>query len=94
MPVKNWEMCPSVWASAFRNGKHSFASISYEMTVSHSKKFQSTTVGHYGTTSDKTIVKFDGFVSRVQSDKRFTEAEFKLQVGTDNWITEKACIYW
>ena len=59
------------------------------MTVSHSKKFQSTTVGHYGTTSDKTIVKFDGFVSRVRSDKRFTEAGFKLQVGTDNWITEK-----
>lgn len=84
-----WEMCPSVWSSAFRNGKHSYASIAYEMTVSHSKKFQSTTTGHYGTTSDKTIVKFDGFVSKVRYDKRYTDAEFKLQVGVDQWITEK-----
>jgi Plant transposon protein len=53
-----WEMCPSIWMSAFRNGKHDYCSIAYEMTVDHSKRFQATTIGHYGTTSDKTIVKF------------------------------------
>jgi hypothetical protein len=43
-------MCQSVWTTAFRNGKHDSCSIAYEMTVSHSKKFQATTIGHYGTT--------------------------------------------
>ena len=67
--------------SAYRNGKHSYASIAYEMTVTHSKKFQSTTTGHHGTTSDKTIVKFDGFVQQIILDKMHTNAEFELQVG-------------
>lgn len=84
-----WERCPSVWSSAYRNGKHSYASIAYEMTVTHSKKFQSTTTGHYGTTSDKTIVKFDGFVQQIRLDKMYTNAEFELQVGPNQWITEK-----
>ena len=84
-----WERCPSQWSSAYRNGKHSFTSIAYEMTVTHSKKFQATTTGHYGTTSDKTIVKFDGFVQQVRNDKLYTNAEFELQVGDNEWVTEK-----
>ena len=84
-----WERCPAVWSSAYRNGKHSYASIAYEMTVTHSKKFQSTTTGHYGTTSDETIVKFDGFVQQVRLDRRYTNAEFELQVGPNEWITER-----
>lgn len=84
-----WEMCPSIWTTAFRNGKHDYCSIAYEMTVSHSKKFQATTIGHYGTTSDKTIVKFDGFVSKVRFDELFTMAEFKIQVAPDKWILER-----
>ena len=84
-----WDMCPASWLSVFRNGKHHYASIAYEMTVDHTKRFQSTTIGHYGTTSDKTIVKFDGFVNLVRFSELFTEAEFKLQVGEDKWIIEK-----
>ena len=84
-----WEKCPSVWATAYRNGKHSFTSIAYEMTVTHSKKFQATTTGHYGTTSDRTIVKFDGLVQKVRSEKRYTNAEYELQIGPNKWIREK-----
>ena len=84
-----WEMCPSMWLSAFKNGKHSYASIAYEMTVDHSKRFQASTVGHYGSTSDMTIVKFDGFVSEVKLNKLFTEAEFKIQMNDHKWIVEK-----
>lgn len=84
-----WEMCPSMWSSAFRKGKNSYASIAYEMTVDHTKRFQASTIGHYGTTSDMTIVKFDGFVTAVRFDKLFTESEFKLQVDDKKWVTEK-----
>lgn len=84
-----WDMCPAPWVSNFRNGKHSYASIAYEMTVNHMKRFQATTIGHYGTTSDKTIVKFDSFVTEVKSNEFFTEAEFKSQVDYNKWITEK-----
>ena len=84
-----WEMCPAVWASAYRNGKHNYASIAYEMTVDHSKRFQSTTIGHYGTTSDKTVVKFDGFVTEVRFGELFTQAQYKLQIDDNRWIVEK-----
>jgi Plant transposon protein len=83
-----WECCPSMWSSVFRNGKHNYASIAYEMTVDHSKRFQATTIEHYGTTSDKTIVKFDGFVNSVRFDKLFTEAKFKIQVSDASWVVE------
>ena len=83
-----WECCPSVWSSVFRNGKHNYASIAYEMTVDHTKRFQSTTIGHYGTTSDKTIVKFDGFVNSVKFEKLFTEAKFKVQTSDTTWESE------
>jgi hypothetical protein len=84
-----WECCPSMWSSVFKNGKHTYASIAYEMTVDHTKRFQATTIGHYGTTSDKTIVKFDGFVNTIRFDKMFTEAQFKILVADNRWITEK-----
>ena len=78
-----------MWSSAFKNGKHNYSSIAYAMTVDHSKRFQSTTVGHYGTTSDMTIVKFDGFVTDVRFGKLFTESEFKIQVDEKRWAIEK-----
>ena len=84
-----WEKCPSVEATTYRNGKYTFTSIAYEMTVTHSKKFQATTIGHYGTTLDKTIVKFDRLVRNIRSKKCFTNAEYKLQIGPNEWITEK-----
>ena len=77
------------WASSFKNGKHNYASIAYGMTVDHSKRFPATTIGHYGTTSDKTIVKFDGYISKVRFDKAFTEAKFKIQISEKKWIVEQ-----
>lgn len=84
-----WERCPSAWTSAYKNGKHTYTSIAYEMTVTHSKKLQATTTGHYGTASDRTIVKFDGFVQHVRENKLYTNAEFELQIGENDWVTEK-----
>ena len=84
-----WDMCPASWFSAFRNGTHNYASIAYEMTVDHTKRFQSITIGHYGTTSGRPIVNFDGFVNEVQFKKLYTDAEFKLQVDENKWIIEK-----
>ena len=84
-----WDLCPSLWFSSYKNGKHSYASIAYEMTVDHSKRFQACTIGHYGTTSDKTIVKFDGFVNQVRYGDLYTNAEFKLQTAERKWIKEK-----
>jgi hypothetical protein len=68
-----------MWFSSFKNGKCSNASTSYEMTVDHSKRFQAMTIGHYSTTSDKTIVKFDGFVEAVRFGDLYTQGEFKLR---------------
>jgi Plant transposon protein len=70
-------------------GKHNYASIASEMTVDHSKRFQASTIGHYGTTSDKTIVKFDGYVTKVRFEKLFTETQFKIQIAESKWIIER-----
>lgn len=84
-----WEMCPSMWTSVFKNGKHSYCTIAYEMTVDHSKRLMATTRGHYDTTSDKTIVKFDGFIRKVKHDDFYVSVEFKLQVDENKWIIER-----
>ena len=84
-----WEMCPSLWFNSYKNGKNSYASIAYEMTVDHSKRFQATTIGHYGTTSDMTIVKFDGFVNKVRYDPLYTQTEFKYLEADKKWALEK-----
>ena len=84
-----WEMCPALHFNTYKNGKNSYASIAYEMTVDHSKRFQSTTIGHYGTTSDMTIVKFDGFVNKVKTEAFYTETAFKYQVADNQWALEK-----
>ena len=39
--------------------------------------------------SHRTIVKFDGFVQKVRSEKRYTNAEYELQIGPNKWIREK-----
>ena len=84
-----WDLCPALLFNTFKNGKNSYASIAYEMTVDHSKRIQASTIGHYGTTSDKSIVKFDGFVNEVRYGELFTQAEFKVQVDENKWEKEK-----
>ena len=66
-----------------------YASVAYEMRVDNSKRFQACTIGQYGTTSDKTIVKFDGFVNDVLYGELYTNAEFKLQTAERKWVKEK-----
>lgn len=83
-----WDMCPAKWQSLYRNGKYPFPTISYQMSVDHTKRFQSCTSGFYGTSSDKTIVRFDGYVEKIRFNELFSTATFKLQVSPDCWIIE------
>ena len=85
-------MCPATYKIAYRNGKNTYASIAYEMTVTHSKKLQATTIGHFGTASDRTIVKFDGLIRRSKTEKLFLDAEYEFQIGPKKWIREKGIV--
>ena len=84
-----WDMCPAALTSLYRNGKYSYPTISFEMTCDHTKKIQACTKGHYGTSSDKTIVHFDGFVNAVEFDELFTKSTFKLQINATVFIVEE-----
>ena len=63
------------------------------MTVDHSKRIQASTIGHYGTTSDKTIVKFNGFVDELRYGELYTQAEFKIQIAEKKWAKEKGLYF-
>ena len=83
-----WDMCPAQWHTLFK-GKESYPSIAYEMTVSHNKKIMACTTGRYGSRNDKTIVRFDGFITDIHYGNKYSEYEFKLQKEADLWIKEQ-----
>ena len=72
-----WDNCPAKWRNMYR-GKGAHPTISYEVTVSHDKTILFATIGHYGTRNDKTIVRFDGFVSAIHECGLYAEKTFNL----------------
>jgi hypothetical protein len=58
--------------------RYGYTTRAYQVTVNHKKQCLAATSGFYGTCNDKTIIKFDEFVQRVQSLRRYTEQSFDL----------------
>ena len=81
-----WERCP-VGERSQHKGKEGFPTLSYEVTVDHSKKIIAVTEGHPGSRNDKTIVKFDGFVSSIHDRSLYGDISFKLLSDNDQKIT-------
>ena len=59
------------------------------MCVDHTHRIQSCKIGTYGSRNDKTIVKFDGFVTDIHYKRKFDQETFQLQNADNSWITEK-----
>jgi hypothetical protein len=66
------ERCPAAVRSAHK-GKEGYPTLSYEVTVTHSKRIIAATHGHPGARNDKTIVKFDGFVTAIHNGELYQE---------------------
>ena len=86
-----WERCPAGSRSSHK-GKEGYPTISYEVTVDHSKKIIAVTQGHPGARNDKTIVKFDGFVTAINDGTLYNDIPFDL-VDKDGVISQQKGLY-
>ena len=86
-----WDNCPAMWRNLYK-GKNSYPTISYEVTVAHDKTILFSTVGHYGTRNDKTIVRFDGMVQAIHQGGIYDDMTFELY-QCDGTIVEQTGYY-
>lgn len=71
-------MCPSKSRNLYK-GKSPYPTIAYEVVCDHSRRVLSVTAGHYGSCNDKTIVKYDGFVTSLLYSERYSNYYFFLR---------------
>ena len=67
-------MCPAFLAN-LATGKEGYPSIAYNVICDHQGRALAVLTGAYGSTNDKTIVRFDDFVDDVRCDDFFREFE-------------------
>ena len=83
-----WERCPAGVRSSHK-GKEGYPTIPYEVTVDHCEKIIAATKGHPGARNDRTIVKFDGFVTSINNGDLYGVAPFVLTTEDDSEIKLK-----
>jgi hypothetical protein len=83
-----WERCP-VGHRFFHKGKEGYPTLSYEVTCDHTGKIIAVTQGHPGARNDKTIVRFDGFVSSLHEGEIYGDIKYKLSNSNGEEIEEQ-----
>ena len=64
--------------SVQHKGKEGYPTLFYEVTVNHTSKIISVTYGIPGTMSDRTIVRFDGFVTDIHDGIIYNNVKFQM----------------
>lgn len=83
--------CPVSWRNSCI-GKEGFPTLSYSMTCDHTRRIMACSGGFPGSYNDKTIARYDSFISEVAQNSLFTN--FKYDVETKNGVIEKTgCVY-
>jgi hypothetical protein len=72
-----WGRCPAQLMNVY-TGKEKSPTISYQVTVNHSRYIMHVTSGHPGARNDKTIAKMDTFVQQMHSKQILHDVEFNL----------------
>lgn len=63
---------------SIHNGKEGYPTLSYEITVDHTKRIIAATEAHSRVRNDKTIVKFDSFVNHTHEGKLYGDVPSEL----------------
>ena len=85
-----WERCP-VGDRFLHKGKEGYPTIAYEVTVDHTSKIIAATKGFPGAKNDKTIVRFDGFVSAIHDGDLYANVRCKMCKENGEEYLEKGC---
>ena len=59
-------------------GKETCSANAFEITVNHRRRILASTVGLPGRWNDKTVVRFDGFLTSIHEGKRYGDVEYDL----------------
>lgn len=86
----HWDKCPAKHKNLYK-GKEGYPSVSYEVVCDHTHRILSTTAGHYGSRNDKTIVRYDSFVTSIHRKEKFHDVNFDLFNEQSNLIQERGC---
>jgi len=72
-----WDKCPFGLRSSCK-GKEGFPTLSYEVSVDHTKRILSATRSHYGARNDKTIVKYDEHIMNIHNGDLYSDCSYVL----------------
>ena len=81
--------CPVSWKNSCI-GKEGFPTLSYSMTCDHTRKIMACTGGFPGSYNDKTIARYDSFISEVAQNPLFANFKYNLQTK-DGAIEKTGC---
>jgi hypothetical protein len=76
-----WNKCP-VSLTNLCEGKEGYPTLVFEVVVSHSREILSCTKSFYGASNDKTIVKYDSFVTQVRDKSLYGNIHYEVN-GVD-----------
>ncbi len=65
----------------------------YNLTVNHKRRILNSTTGHPGRSNDKTLVRFDGCVSQLQSGEFNNKLTFELKTKQGSSINLKGAYF-
>ena len=72
-----WDRSPA-GERIFHKGKEGFPTLSYEVTVDHTSKIIAVTHGFPGARNDRTIVRFDGFVTEIHDGLKYKDVTYPM----------------
>jgi hypothetical protein len=74
--------CPVSWKNSC-TGKEGFPTLAYSMTCDHTRKIMHCTGGFPGAYNDKTIARYDSFITDVGQNKMFTNLTYNTKTKQD-----------
>jgi hypothetical protein len=84
-----WDMCPAQLRHLYA-GKGGFPTVAFEVTVDHAGRVLAVSRGHPGARNDKTIVRFDGYVSKLRRGEIYNDVTYVLRerkIAADGTVT-------
>ncbi|CAN0329295.1 unnamed protein product, partial [Ascophyllum nodosum] len=85
-----WGMCPFTLGRSF-TGKEGFPTIAFQVTVDHAGRALAVTSGFTGATNDKTIIRYDAAVNKINNDNQYKGREYKLRKADGTYRERKGC---
>ena len=85
-----WGMGPFTLGRSF-TGKEGFPTIAFQVTVDHAGRALAVTSGFTGATNDKTIIRYDAAVNKINNDNQYKGREYKLRKTDGTYRERKGC---